>query len=75
MVIQDLVINQPGIGWLVTRSWLDAEARDDPAQVTAALVELLNATMSDEPVLKFTQEPPFRRALKSARSVLSLGLF
>jgi hypothetical protein len=76
MVIQDLVINRPGIGVLVARGWLDAEGKDDPVQVTAALVEMLNENLNDKPVLKFTQEvPPLRRALKSIQSALSLGLF
>jgi hypothetical protein len=75
-VIQDLVINRPGIGVLVARGWLDAEARDDPAQITAALVEMVNAALSEEPVLKFTQEVrPLRRALKSVQSALSPWLF
>jgi hypothetical protein len=66
------VIHRRGIDLLVAGGWLDAGARDDPPQVRAALVKMVNATLNATP--KTPEVPPFRRALKSIQSVLSFGL-
>jgi hypothetical protein len=64
VVIQDLEIKRAGIETLIARGWLDTEAASDPAQVRAALLEMINDTLSVQP-------KPFRQALKS----FSFGLF
>ena len=67
LVIQDLEITRSGIGLLVARGWLDAEARDDPAEFREALVKMVNTTLNETP-----GPPPFWQKLKS---VFSFGLF
>jgi hypothetical protein len=58
---------------LVAYDWLDAKESDDPVEVRAAIVDMVNAMLEMTPK---TPEPPrFRRALKSVQSALSLGLF
>ncbi len=50
----------------MARGWLDAQDAHDPAEVRAALVAMVNETLSERPGLQ-----PFRQALKS----FSFGLF
>jgi hypothetical protein len=49
VVIQDLELKRAGIETLIARGLLDDEASGDPVQVRAALVELINETLSPPP--------------------------
>ena len=66
VVLQDLEIQPSGVHALMAHGWLDAEDAHDAAEVRAALVRMVNDTLTERPGL-----PPFRQALK----VMTLGLF
>ncbi len=66
VIIQDLEIQPSGVQALMARGWLDGEDAHDPAEVRAALVQCINATLSERPGLA-----PFRQALKA----MTFGLF
>ena len=53
---------------LVAHAWLDAEASDDPTEVRAAIVDMVNAMLEETP--QTPEPPPFRRALKSVLSLV-----
>ena len=77
VVLREQIITRTGIELLVARGWLSAEDSDDPIEIGEAIVAIVNAALNEPlEVPEVTQvAPPFRRAMKSVKSVLSLGLF
>ncbi|MGA7324044.1 MAG: hypothetical protein WBX25_06090 [Rhodomicrobium sp.] len=46
VIIQDLELKRSGVEILINRGWLDAERANDPAQIRAALVNMINDALS-----------------------------
>ena len=65
IMVPHIQITRPGIDTLIARGWLDANAGNDPVQVRAALVKMINDTLSEP-----RGPQPFRQALKA----ISFGL-
>jgi hypothetical protein len=72
VVVQDIQIKRNGIETLIARGWLDAEAGSDPAQVRAALIEMINNALSESPEPKRHGQPG--RRFQALRSI-AFGLF
>jgi hypothetical protein len=49
IVIQDLQLTRSGVEGLIAKGLLGEEASNDPAEVRAALVKLLNETLAPPP--------------------------
>jgi hypothetical protein len=77
VVLREQIITRTGIGLLVAHGWLNAKDSDDPIEIGEAIVAIVNTALNEPlEVPEVTQAaPPLRRAMKSVKSVLSLGLF
>jgi hypothetical protein len=74
VLIQGIEVKRAGIDLLVSRGWLGANVAHDAANVRAALVRMVNKTLT-EPVPQPEPSPkPFRRAIQAVK-VLSFGVF
>jgi hypothetical protein len=72
IMVPHIQITRPGVEALIARGLLDNAAANDPAQVRAALVQMINKALSERP------EPPrhaqLGRHVKALRSI-AFGLF